>query len=191
MTLAARRIATGVLLLLAIGTGLLAWMLRPAPAEPEFVGPMRSDYSLRDYTLVALDESGVETFSVSGPQLDRDPYTGHFTLSDPYFTFPQPDEDAQWEARSRDAWISAAADEVRLTRDVVILGAEAADGARMRVVGEQMTVYPEQERATSRELVTIVDRGSTMSGVGMAVEFATRHYQFDSRSRIRYVPNPR
>ncbi|MFC4727823.1 LPS export ABC transporter periplasmic protein LptC [Coralloluteibacterium thermophilus] len=190
MSPAARRIATLVLFVLAVATGTLAWLLRPQPQPPEFIGPMRSDYTLGDYTLIALDETGQESFSVTGPQLDRDPHTGTFTLDKPFFSFPQA-EGGAWEARAEDAWISADGGEVRLTREVEILGAPREDQARMRIESERMTVFPREERATSDTLVTVTDRGSTMSGHGMAVDLATRHLQLHSRSRIRYVPTPR
>lgn len=183
----ARRIATTVLMLLAVVTGIAAWLLRPQPVDDAFIGPMRSDYTLGNYSLVALDEAGREQFSVSGPQLDRDPFTETFTLDKPFFSFPQ-SAGGEWEARSEDAWISADGAEVRLTRDVEVLGAPRPDRSRMRIESEQMTVFPRDDLATSEALVTITDRGSTMSGRGMRADLAARRVQLLAQTRTRYVP---
>ncbi len=185
--LSARQTATAVLFVLAIAAGIGAWVLRPKPVEPAFFGPPRSDYALRDYTLIALDEAGKESFRTRGPQLARDPNTGTFALDKPIFTFPQA-EGGQWESRAEDGWISAKGDEVRLARGVEVLGAPKPDRSRMKIVSDRMTVYPKADRATSDAVVTVTERGSTMQGRGLEADFATRRFKLLSQSKVRYVP---
>jgi lipopolysaccharide export system protein LptC len=66
-----RYIALG-LVALAVSAGLALWQLQPTPRRraPE---PVRSDYTLINFELTALDDLGKEAFSVRSPRLDRDP----------------------------------------------------------------------------------------------------------------------
>ena len=93
---------------LAAESGWLLWSLRePAPAEV-LTGPPRSDYQLVDFSLVALDAEGRESFVATGPRLARHPFAGTIEVSEPVLTLPQRDaegrvQSARWSARARSA----------------------------------------------------------------------------------------
>lgn len=187
-----RTIAFAVLLVLAIATSIGAWLLRPQPAPDSFIGPLRSDYSLRDYTLVALDREGRESFTVRGPQLAHDPNTGTLALDKPLFQFPQAGaarraDAAMWETRSEDGWVGPRGEEVRLSRGVVVQGPPAADGTRTRLVSDRMTIKPKTNRAYTDADVTITDRSSILRGRGMALDMTSRRYQLLSAVRGHHV----
>ncbi|PKM14659.1 MAG: LPS export ABC transporter periplasmic protein LptC [Gammaproteobacteria bacterium HGW-Gammaproteobacteria-2] len=179
-----RNLATLVLLAAAILTSWLAWQLRPQPA-PDVPGPPRSDYSLDQYELVVLDEHGEESFTVRGPILSRDPNTSEWFLNQPRFSFPTANSEP-WLAQSQSGWVSAHAEEVRLQRDVQVLGPAQPSGERARLVTAAITVFPKQNLARSTDSVTITQGGSILRGQGMETNFQTHQFRLFSEVRARY-----
>ena len=59
------------LAMIAALSQILLWLTRPPPLEPTFSGPPRSGYTLDNFSMNALDESGKLSFTVSGPRLTR------------------------------------------------------------------------------------------------------------------------
>jgi lipopolysaccharide export system protein LptC len=179
-----RNLATLVLLAAAILTSWLAWQLRPRPA-PDVPGPPRSDYSLDNYELVVLDEQGTESFTVRGPILSRDPNTSEWFLNDPRFSFPGTANEP-WLAQAQSGWVSAHADEVRLQRDVRILGPQQLGGDRARLNTAAIAVFPKQNLARSTDTVTITRGASILRGRGMETNFQTHQFTLFSEVRARY-----
>src|SRR5690606_28098388 len=77
-----------LLALAALTSGWLVYRLRQADTAPVLMGPPRSDYTLQDFSLVALDAQGHEAFSVRGPRLARHPHLGTLDISEPRLRFP-------------------------------------------------------------------------------------------------------
>lgn len=179
-----RNLATLVLLTAAILTSWLAWQLRPRPS-PDVPGPPRSDYSLDSYELVVLDENGDESFTVRGPILSRDPNTSEWFLNQPRFSFPSA-SGAPWLAQAQSGWVSAHADEVRLQRDVQILGPVQRNGERARLDTAAIAVFPKQNLARSTDSVTITRGASILRGRGMETNFQTHRFTLLSEVRARY-----
>lgn len=179
-----RNAPTVLMLILATLTSWLAWQLRPQPV-PDIPGPPRSDYSLDAYTLVVLDKDGRESFTVRGPALSRDPYSGEWYLNQPRFSFPEDPADP-WTASAEMAWVSAHAEEVRLQRNVEILGPRAAGSNRARLHTQIVSVLPKQNLARSDDWVTITRGGSILRGKGLEVNFQSHAFHLFSEVRARY-----
>lgn len=182
-----RRALIGAVLVVAVvASGWLAIQLRPERSEPVFVGPPRADYTMEDYQLVVLDADGAESFTVSGPQMARDPISAEMTLQQPLFTIPT--EDGTWTATSLIGWVSATADEVRLTRSVALDGPPDPEGAPLRVRTESLSFRPDDNTAHSGEQVNIERANSIHSGTGMDADLDSRRLQLHANVRTRHVP---
>lgn len=185
-----RRGLIGTALLLAVlASGWLALQLRPDRSTDAFVGPPRADYTMDDYQLVVLDAMGNESFTVSGPQLSRDPLSAEIFLERPRFTFPS--EEGTWTATSLSGWVNARADELRLTRAVELDGPQRPAASPVRVRTEALHVRPDERTAHSPVAVSI-DRGnSILTGRGLDADLDTRRLQLHAEVRIRHEPIPR
>lgn len=189
-----RGVLTLVLLAAALVSGWSVWNHRaPEPVRGPASG--RSDYQLYDFELVVLDDRGNEAFTLRAPQLARQPGDESLDLETPTFLFPlrgDPLEGAGaarlWTMRSDKAWVSPEGDEVRLLGDVRADG-PGTDGLAAAMRTERLDVFPQAERATSNERVT-VNNGSSIihSGRGLRMDLANSHYQFLSDVEFRYVP---
>jgi lipopolysaccharide export system protein LptC len=181
-----------VLLGLAAASGWLLWLLRePLPAEA-LTGPPRSDYQLIDFSLVVLDEFGRESFAATGPRLARHPYAGTIEVSEPVLTLPERGEDSgraegQWVARSRSAWVSADAEELRLLRDVRV---DAPPGARgpAHLQSERLDLFPKAREMRSEVAVTASGPGFILEGVGLEAELDSQRFRLLDEVRARYAP---
>jgi lipopolysaccharide export system protein LptC len=67
----------------ALATQAIVWFLAPREEESAFVGPPRSDYTLTDFTLDALDEQGQHSFSMVAPRMARRQDDGSIYVSTP------------------------------------------------------------------------------------------------------------
>lgn len=183
-----------ITLLLFIGallSGWSVWTQRSKDAGP--AGPAgRSDYVLDDFELVALDAQGKESFTLRAPRLVRDPKQKTMDIDTPVFVIPASEDSSgdAWEVQSKTGWVSAEGEELRLRGDVKATSA-GQKGAPMTMTTQQLNVYPEAKRAASPGKVVITRPGSILSGRGLRLNLANKHYQFQSEVHSRYVPTPR
>lgn len=182
-----RAIAIALLVLGAGFSGALLWQKRPAASE-QVQTEQRSGYVLHQFELVALDENGQESFSVSAPYLQETPGQRTIDLTDPVFLLPDSDNTAlHWELRAERGWINEDQTEVRLHESVQ--GTSPEGSARsLKMTTEQLNVYPRERRATSDEMVTVVQPGSTITGRGMEALFSENRVTLKSQVKARYVP---
>lgn len=177
---------TIILLLAALASGWSAWRKSP-DAAPTAAGAPRPDYLLHDFELIALDKQGKQAFILRAPRLARSPGDQTMALQAPVFLLPDK-AGLYWRVRSDTGWVSADNSEVRLRGDVVTTSPEE-DASRVRMETGQLNVFPDTSRATSDDLVTITQPGSTMSGRGMQVDLASKRYSLLSQVKHRYVPS--
>ena len=177
---------TLVLLVAAVLSGWSAWRHRTSDA-PAAASNVRADYLLHDFELVALDKQGKEAFTLRAPKLARNPGDKTMSLDTPLFLLPDK-EGHHWQVRSKTGWVSADNKEIRLRGDVFTTS-PAEDARNVWMNTQQLNVFPDTNRATSADLVTITQPGSTMSGRGLQVDLASKRYKLLSQVRHRYVPS--
>lgn len=174
-------------LLLLAAVALSGWSVwrQHRPGERGPVASARSDYVLQDFEIVTLNSQGQEAFTLRAPRLARSPADRTMTLQTPLFQFPDR-SGGHWQVRSRQGWVSAKADEVRLTGDVV---ADPPPGGsrQMRMTTQRLNVFPNEDRASSPALVTFTDRTSIIRGRGMEVDLRSKRYRLLSDVRSRYA----
>jgi lipopolysaccharide export system protein LptC len=180
----------GVLLfLVALATGWLVWQLRREDEPVPLVGPPRSDYLLIDFEMVALDENGAESFRVNGPMLSRHPYLGTLDVEQPRFLFPDSDGNP-WNARAGRAWVAQHGDELRLGEQVEFDGPRDANGGRIELRTQDLTVLPEQNEVRTDAAVTVTGPGSILRGRGLRADLDARRFRL-SKVTGNYAPSTR
>ncbi|OHE81319.1 MAG: LPS export ABC transporter periplasmic protein LptC, partial [Lysobacterales bacterium GWF1_69_6] len=180
-----RRVLNPLLLVLAFVLGSYAvWQWRQRQGPPP-APPQRSDYVLRDYELITLNEAGEEAFTVVGPELERDPQGKTLTLDQPRFSFPAKGG-GRWNARSDSAWVSAKADEVRLLARVEMVGPPGETGDRTVFATDRLFVFPDAQTASSGGRVTVTHGDSILAGTGLEVDMQAKRFQLLNDVKGRY-----
>ncbi len=174
-----------VLALTLVGVAYWQWLLRQVP--PVEV-PQRSDYILRDFELTTLGADGAEAFTVRGPYLQRDVGGRSISLVQPRFSFPDADGVGRWQARSDVAWVSPKADQVHLMRKVEMLGPPSPAGISTRFDTERLVVFPDADRATSEQRVTVTQGSSILTGIGLRADMQAKRVQLLNEVKVRHAP---
>lgn len=174
------------LLLAAVSSSVLVWQLRPQPEPPKEV-PQRSDYLLRDFEVVMLNDQGHESFTVTGPYLERAPDGQSITLTEPRFSFPDRSGNGRWQGQSRRAWVARKADEVRLLEGVEFLGPRTGPSHQVRFSTERLDIFPKAHLARSDLEVTATQGDSILTGTAFKADLSAQRYQL-SHTRGRYAP---
>ncbi len=179
-----RTALTLALLVAALVSGWSVWQQRvQAPATAGAEG--RPDYVLHDFELVALDAQGHESFTLRAPTMTRNPDQRSMEMTAPVFLLP--DNDHQyWRVSSRNGWVAADGNELRLRGDVRVTSPPQQRKVAMNT--EQLNVYPDRDLATSSAVVTITQPGSILRGRGLETNLASKRYELKSQVRTHYVP---
>lgn len=85
-------------------------------------------------------------------------------IDQPTFLFPDK-QGQRWRSRSATGWVNGEGSEVRLRGDVTL--DNPGGGKDMRVESEALNVFPDSNRATSDQQVTITQPGATIRGRGL------------------------
>lgn len=161
-----------VLAVAAVAIGWSLWRQHGADLAPLEAG--RSDYTLHDFELIALDEAGKQSFTLRAPLLTRDPAVRTLSITTPLFLIPPRNEGgAAWNVRSRTGWVSEKGDEIRLRGDVVATS-DSTGGQPVRMDTQQLNVFPNAHRATSPVAVSVRQPGLILNGHGMDAKLDAR-----------------
>ncbi len=173
------------LLAAALLSGWSAWKHRDTPqAAP--ASAERSDYLMRNFEMISLDDQGRESITLRAPEMQRNPNDQTFIIATPLFLLPD-SAGQHWEMRSKTAWVSAKGDEVRLLGEVNgVSPKNAATPSTFKT--ERLNVFPRRNLATSDAAVTLTQPGSILTGVGFETNTKTKRYTFKSQVKTRYEP---
>lgn len=180
-----RAILTATLLAGALLSGLMV-LRHHKQAAIASIGSGRSDYVLRDFELISLDDTGKESFTLRAPLLQQTPGARTMELTTPLFLLPDV-AGHYWQVRSKTGWVSENRKELRL-RGNVVTTSPPEDTRRITMNTQQLNVYPETRRAKSRAVVTVTEPGLTMRGRGLDADLAAKRFTLLSQATARYVP---
>ena len=150
----------------AAGTELLLWVTRDRINEQTFAGPPRSDYTLTDYTMDALDAAGQRTFQVSGPFLARRGDDGSVFLTTPDYLLID-GAGNPWIGKSDSGWVNQDGTIMKLIGHVEMHRQPSGDVQPMDVVTRDLTTWPKDKKMETAAPATITQQGSILNGVGM------------------------
>ncbi|MBA8888325.1 lipopolysaccharide export system protein LptC [Dokdonella fugitiva] len=155
-----------VLGLLVIGTEALLWLVRDRTNAQTFAGPPRSDYTLSDFTLDALDSAGKRTFQVSGPRLARRGDDGSIFVDAPDYTLVD-GAGHPWTGTSESAWVNKDGTIMKLLGHVEMHRAGDDKSEPVDVVTSDLTTWPKDKKMETAAAATITQPGSILRGTGL------------------------
>ena len=173
---------TLILLIVAVLAG-WAIIRERANLRPTGQAEARPDYILHDFEIITLKKDGSEGFTLQAPKLARTPDNHEMNIDQPTFLFPDKSGN-RWRSRSATGWVNGEGSEVRLRGNVVL---DNPGGKRMTVQTEALNVYPDANRATSDQQVTITQPGATIRGRGLEAQLDTQRVTLKSEVRARYA----
>jgi lipopolysaccharide export system protein LptC len=162
-----------ILVLLAIGTELVLWITRERPDAQTFEGPPRSDYTLTDFTLNALDSLGKRTFQVTGPTLARRGEDGSIFVTTPEYVLVD-GSGHPWTGKSDSAWVNKEGTIMKLLGHVEMHRAAQGNDQPLDVVTRDLTTWPKDKKMETAAPATITQPGSILDGVGMRGDLNTK-----------------
>jgi len=165
-----------VLGLLVIGTEALLWLVRDRTNAQTFAGPPRSDYTLSDFTLDALDSEGKRTFQVSGPRLARRGDDGSIFVDAPDYKLVD-GAGHPWTGKSESAWVNKDGTIMKLLGHVEMHRAGDDKSEPVDVVTSDLTTWPKDKKMETAAPATIIQPGSILRGTGMRGDLNTRELE--------------
>jgi lipopolysaccharide export system protein LptC len=151
---------------LALGLQILVWVLRPHDQAQAFVGPPRSDYTLTNFTIDALDDAGKLSFSVIGPRLVHKEDDGSVYVTTPDYVMLD-NSGNTWKGKSDSAWVNKDGTIMKLEGHVEMHRQPTAKVKPADIVTSDLTTWPKDKRMETAAPVTMTDPDSILSGVGM------------------------
>lgn len=175
------------LALVAALTWAALWYLRPPEEVPAFVGPPRSNYTLADFTLNALDETGKLSFTVSAPALARRNDDGSLWIDAPDFLIAAK-KGEPWKGQSQSAFVTKDGVHMLLAGDVEMHRAASPEAGEARVQTRDVDAYPKENRMQTQAAATITQPGSILRGTGMKADLNTHQLELLADVHASFAP---
>ncbi len=182
----------GVLALAAALSQWLVWLTRERPDAQTYAGPPRSDYTLQDFTLTALDRHGQAALEISGPQLARRGDDGSIYVTTPDYVVIDGGGHS-WRGRSEAAWVDRDGDLMQLQGAVHMQRESGGDDPPIDIATHDLTVRLREKTLETAARATITQPGSILSGVGLRgdLEAKTLELLSDVHSTLQPQRRPR
>lgn len=187
-----------VLAVFALATQALVWVLAPREEESAFVGPPRSDYTLTDFTLDALDERGQHSFSMVAPRMARRQDDGSIYVSTPNYEIVDNGGNL-WKGTSESAWVNKDGTIMKLQGRVDMHRIPTEKVTPVQVLTRDLTVLsdpktkdsqqPRDRRMETAELTTVIDPTTVAHGVGMKTDMTLKTVEFLSNFQSTTQPS--
>lgn len=138
-----------VLALLAFAGWVLVWIFRPHDEGNAFAGPPRSDYTLDNFTLDALDTDGNHSFTVAAPRLMRRGDDGSIYVMTPDYEIVD-NSDNLWKGTSDSAWVNKDGSIMKLEGKVAMHRVPTEKAAPVEILTSDMTVTTDPKQKDTR-----------------------------------------
>jgi lipopolysaccharide export system protein LptC len=183
-------LAVVVLALVAAATQILVWFNRPPVDAQVYSGPPRSDYTLADFTMNALDEQGKLSFAISGPRLARRGEDGSIYVTDPRYTLVDRDG-LPWLGRSDAAWVDKGGTVMKLQGEVLLERRAEAGVQPATIRTADLTTWPKTGQLETAAPARIEQPGSILRGTGLRGDMNTNVLELLSDVHSTFEPRPR
>lgn len=175
---------------LAAFSQILVWLTRPRPLEPTFSGPPRSGYTLDNFSMNALDETGKLSFSISGPRLTRGGADGAIFVSTPDYVIVDKDENP-WVGTSDSAWVNKEGSTMKLEGHVVMNRTEDADTEPATITTADLIAHPRDKTIETAAAAQITQPGSILRGTGLRGDLNSKVLELLSDVHNTFEPTRR
>ncbi|MDE2084854.1 MAG: LPS export ABC transporter periplasmic protein LptC [Xanthomonadaceae bacterium] len=182
---------------LALSTQILVWVFAPREAIPAFIGPPRSDYTLSDFSIDALDAQGRHSFSIAGPRLVRRAEDGSIFVTAPDYTILD-DGRHTWKGTSDSAWVNKNGTLMKLEGKVEMHRLPAPGTAPAQLLTSDLTVTSpgkgqvlssaQGKTMQTQALATITEPGRVVRGIGMQADLGLKTLQLLSAVHWTLLP---
>ena len=162
-----------LLALAGVVLNIVYWVTRQPTNEQTFEGPPRSDYTLRTFTLNALDAEGKLSFQTIGPMLSRRGDDGSIYVNTPDYVIYDGSGN-QWKGKSDAAWVNKEGTIMRLDGHVEMHRQPGKGVEPVDVVTRDLTTWPKDKKMETAAPATITEPGSILRGVGMRGDLNTK-----------------
>jgi len=176
-----------LLAIVALATQALVWVFVPRDVEDTFVGPPRSDYTLGNFTLDALDEEGKHSFTMAAPRLVRKEDDSLIYVTTPKYEIVDNGGNL-WKGTSDSAWVNKDGTIMKFEGAVDMHRIETEKVTPVQMLTRDLTVTtdpktkdPQQVRERRMEtaaLTTVIDPDTVAHGVGMKTDMTLKTVEF-------------
>jgi lipopolysaccharide export system protein LptC len=169
-------LVAALLALVGIALNVVLWITRQRTNEQTYAGPPRSDYTLTDFTLNALDAEGKLSFQTVGPTLARRGEDGSIFVTTPDYVIYD-GNGHEWKGKSDSAWVNKDGTIMRLDGHAE-MHRQASKGVQpVDVVTRDLTTWPKDKKMETAAPATIIQPGSILRGTGMRGDLNTRELE--------------
>jgi lipopolysaccharide export system protein LptC len=166
-------LVAALLALAGIALNIVFWITRQRINEQTYAGPPRSDYTLTDFTLNALDAEGNLSFQSTGPRLSRRGDDGSIFMTTPDYLMVDGDGHP-WKGKSESAWVNKDGSIMKLL-GAVEMHRQAGKGVDpVDVITRDLTTWPKDKKMETAQAATIIEPGSILRGTGMRGDLNTK-----------------
>ncbi|GAB2565995.1 LPS export ABC transporter periplasmic protein LptC [Dyella jejuensis] len=176
---------TVAIVLLAIAAP-ASWMLQRwvvgAPAVSDFIGPPISDYVLYNSKVWSYDVTGLLSFTMTSPRMDRRGGDESLYINAPVFdiTAKKPGV-PDWHGNAPYGWVNKSGTLMRLDgsmymqRPAYVLAGKANPVSTLCT--SNVTGWPKENRMETADPATMTQGASVMNGVGMRASLNDNHLE--------------
>jgi len=164
---------------LALITQILVWVYAARNPAQAFLGPPRSDYTLTNFSVDALDADGRHAFSIAGPRLVRRAEDGSIFVAAPDYELVDSSRNV-WKGKSDSAWVNKDGSIMKFEGQVHMRRQPTATVTPVELLTSDLTVTsdkaasPPKKTLETAALATIADPGHVVHGVGMKADMGMK-----------------
>ena len=145
------------------------------------------DYFVENFRYFNLKPTGEAQYEAKGTKLTHYPADDTYLIENPLLITQS--RNGQIEIiSSKEAFVEDFNTKVHMRKNVVMEREAGAGKGPVKLTSEYLLVFPDEEIMTSNREVTIKSDNSTVTGVGLYSNNATREVQISNRARVTYNP---
>jgi lipopolysaccharide export system protein LptC len=178
---------------IALATQVLVWVYATRNGAQAFIGPPRSDYTLANFTVDALDADGHHAFSLAGPRLVRRAEDGSIFVTTPNYEIIDNSRNT-WRGHADSAWVNKDGSIMKFEGSVQMRRQPTATITPVELITSDLTVTsdkaasPPKKTLETAALATITDPNHIVHGVGMKADMGMKVVEL--LSDVHWTANP-
>lgn len=145
------------------------------------------DYIVENFRYFNIKSTGEAQYEAVGTKMTHYPADDTYLIENPVLTTQN--KNGQIETiSSKEAFVEDFNSKVHMRENVVMKREATAGKGPLTLTSEYVLVFPDEEIMTSDREVVIKSDNSTVTGVGLHANNATREVQISNRARVTYNP---